>query len=156
MVGQTLTLAQLVAACNRARPEVKPHQPILVESAGGLLSPLTSTETNVDLAAKLGLPILLVARNGLGTINHTSLSIGELRRRGLNIAALILVDTDGKDTPDRRDNARVIAALTGIVPIGTFPFVKKGGVVDEDDELALALEKNCDTSPIWHALASDS
>jgi adenosylmethionine---8-amino-7-oxononanoate aminotransferase len=156
MIGQTLTLDQLVAACNRARPHVNPHQPILVETAGGLLSPLTATETNVDLAAKLGLPILLVARNGLGTINHTALAIGELRRRGLPVAALILVDTDGKLAPDRDTNAHAIARQTGIAAIGIFPFADNPGSRDEDDQLALALENNCDTRAIWRALAPDS
>lgn len=156
MIGQTLTLDQLVTACNSVRPRVKPQQPILVESAGGLLSPLTATETNTDLAAKLGLPVLLVARNGLGTINQTALAIGELRRRGLPIAALILVDTDGKYTPDRDSNARAIARQTGITPIGVFPFTQNLHPADEDDELAVALERNCDIRAIWRALAPDS
>ena len=156
MTGQALTLAHLVDACKKARPQIMPHQPILVESAGGLLSPLTATETNADLAAKLGLPILLVSRNGLGTINHTALCIGELRRRGLNPAALILVDTDGKDTPDRGHNARSITSLTGIVPVGMFPYLQKNSAADEDDALAVALEASCDTSAIWQALLPDS
>jgi dethiobiotin synthetase len=54
-----------------------------------------------------------VARNGLGTINHTAPSIAEIRRRGLPLAGLILVDTTDPPTPDRPHNADLIAALTG-------------------------------------------
>ena len=51
------------------------HDIVLVEGAGGLLVPLTRQENFLDLAARLDLPILVVARNVLGTINHTALTV---------------------------------------------------------------------------------
>src|SRR5262249_23943651 len=74
------------------------HDVMLVEGAGGLLCPLGGTQTMADLAAHLALTLLIVARSGLGTINHTLLSISEARRRRLAIARAIL----NQVCPDRR------------------------------------------------------
>lgn len=63
---------------------------LLVEGAGGLLSPLTETESNADLAVALGYPVLVIARLGLGTINHTLLTVEAAQRRGLQIKGVIL------------------------------------------------------------------
>jgi dethiobiotin synthetase len=109
---------------------------LLVETAGGLLSPYGPRFTGADLAAQLGLPIALVARNGLGTINHTALALAELHRRNIPPAILVLVDTTPTATPDRPHNARLIAEQTGVAPLVTLPFVP--GL--DPDELADALE----------------
>ena len=63
---------------------------MLVEGAGGLLVPLTERETYADLAVALGLPVLVVARAGLGTVNHTALTVEALRARGLALAGVVL------------------------------------------------------------------
>lgn len=64
--------------------------PIIVEGAGGILVPLNDRETMADLMAWLGLPVVLVARTALGTINHTLLSLEALRSRGLRVHGLVL------------------------------------------------------------------
>jgi dethiobiotin synthetase len=97
------------------------HGPLLVESAGGLLSPYTRTLTGSDLAAALGLPVLLIARNGLGTINHTALAIGEIRRRGIPLLGLLLVTTHPGRGLAQQKNAELIEALTGVRPDGIIP-----------------------------------
>jgi dethiobiotin synthetase/malonyl-CoA O-methyltransferase len=74
--------------------------PLVVEGAGGLLVPLNDLTLMADLIERLGLPLVLVARSGLGTINHSLLSIAEIRRRRLRLAGIILV---GPDLPDNRD-----------------------------------------------------
>jgi dethiobiotin synthetase len=96
---------------------------LVVETAGGLLSPYGPRFTSADLAAALHLPIVLVAPNRLGTINHTCLALSELARRQLPVAALVLVDTTPEPTPDRPHNAALIAAQTGVLPLATLPFV---------------------------------
>ena len=63
---------------------------ILVEGAGGLLSPLGPQETVADLAADLGFPLVVVARNALGTINHTLLTLHAARSAGLNVAGVVI------------------------------------------------------------------
>jgi dethiobiotin synthetase len=108
----------------------------LLETAGGLLAPYAPGSTGADLVAALALPALLISRNGLGTINHTALTVAELRRRQIPIAAIILVDTVGMETPDRPHNARLIHELTGIRPVATLPFVAR----PTPDALADALQ----------------
>lgn len=66
----------------------KPH--LIVEGAGGLLVPLNQRDMIIDLIRYLNLPICLVARSRLGTINHTLLSIAQLRRANLPILGIIL------------------------------------------------------------------
>jgi dethiobiotin synthase len=72
---------------------------IVIEGAGGLMVPLTDTAYIIDLAADLHLPIILVARSTLGTINHTLLSLEAIRRRGLTLAGVVI---SGPDTPHNR------------------------------------------------------
>jgi len=72
---------------------------VVVEGAGGLMVPLTEDTYMIDLAAELDLPIVLVARSTLGTINHTLLSIEAIRRRGLPLAGVVIT---GPETPHNR------------------------------------------------------
>lgn len=65
-------------------------QPWIVEGAGGIFVPLNETHFMLDLMVQLGLPVILVARTTLGTINHTLLSLAALRSRGLMVAGVIL------------------------------------------------------------------
>lgn len=74
-------------------------RPLVVEGAGGLLVPLNERHLMIDLIGRLGLPILLVARSTLGTINHSLLSIEALRARGLLPAGIVLV---GPVMPENR------------------------------------------------------
>ncbi len=63
---------------------------LLAEGAGGVLVPLSETECFADLARESGLPVLLVGRTELGTINHTLLSVEALERRGVELAGVVL------------------------------------------------------------------
>jgi len=63
---------------------------VVVEGIGGALVPLTRRVCLLDVAAAMGLPLLVVARAGLGTINHTLLTVEAARRRGLKVAAVAI------------------------------------------------------------------
>lgn len=63
---------------------------LLIEGVGGWLCPLSHNEMIADFALKLGYPILIVARLGLGTINHTLLTIESIRARGGSVAGVVL------------------------------------------------------------------
>lgn len=63
--------------------------PLIVEGAGGLMVPLNEEDTILDLMAQLQLPVVLVSRNYLGSINHTLLSIAQLKQRKIPIAGLV-------------------------------------------------------------------
>jgi dethiobiotin synthetase len=118
--GKEISLPRLLEA---ARALAARHAALIVEGAGGLLVPLTERETYADLAAALGLPVLVVARAGLGTVNHTALTVEALRRRGLAIAGIVLNRTAPEDDPSVPHNAGEIARLTGIAPAALLPFV---------------------------------
>lgn len=64
--------------------------PLIVEGAGGIMVPLNEEAMMIDLMARFGLPVLLVAGSGLGTINHTLLSLEQLRRRGISVAGIVM------------------------------------------------------------------
>lgn len=63
---------------------------LIVEGAGGVLVPLNQSETMLDLMCHLGLPVLVVARGSLGTINHTLLTLSALRQRNLNVIGVVM------------------------------------------------------------------
>jgi dethiobiotin synthase len=89
--GTAIDMAKLVPPpCDR---------PLVVEGAGGVLVPLDDKAYVIDLAAELHLPIVLVARSTLGTINHTLLSLEAIRRRGLQLAGVVV---NGPETPHNR------------------------------------------------------
>lgn len=117
-------------------------QTILVEAAGGLLVPLAFAPrnleqtdpadapparamiTNLDLAERLGLPVVLVGRAGLGTLNHCALSAAALVARGLNLAGIVLNRVAPEDDPSVASNPRWLAALSGARIFGPTPFVR--------------------------------
>lgn len=86
----------------------KPH--LIVEGAGGLMVPLNDRDLIIDLIRWLNLPVCLVARSSLGTINHTLLSIEQLRRSQIPILGVIL-----NGTPNPSNRAAI--AHYGQVPI---------------------------------------
>ena len=98
-------------------------RPLLVEGAGGLLVPLNDRETVADLMVKLGLPVILVSRHYLGSINHTLLSIELIRQRGLELAGLVY---SGGDSPE---TVRIVGEQTGVWPVVELP--EFGGVGEE-------------------------
>jgi dethiobiotin synthetase len=121
----------------------------LVESAGGLLSPYAPGLSGADLAAAFRLPILIVARNSLGTVNHTALAVAEVRRRRLPLVGIVLVNVVGTPSPDQASNCSLIEGATGIRPLGVLPYVE--GPTAE--VLARQLEASTDLGPLWAALA---
>ena len=87
LAGIRLTLSDLTAACSA---HVERGDFLLVEGAGGFLSPLAPGVRNAELAVALGLPVLLVVPDRLGCINHALLTVEAVTARGLRIAAIIL------------------------------------------------------------------
>ncbi len=93
---------------------------IVCEGVGGLLVPLSPGYLVRDLAADLGYPLVVVASPGLGTINHTLLTVEAARAAGLEVAAIVLNPWPEEPTEIERSNRETIADLTGI-PILTLP-----------------------------------
>ena len=91
--------------------------PLVVEGAGGVLVPLGGGALMVDLIARLGLRVVLVARSTLGTINHTLLSIEALRRRELPVHGVVMVGPPAPETAD------AIARHGDVNLLGSVPMV---------------------------------
>lgn len=90
IAGATLRLDDLADAVRR---RAAPGAVVLAEGVGGLLCPLTERETVADLAAELGLPLLVVARRSLGTLNHTLMTLEVARGRRLRVAGVVVSET---------------------------------------------------------------
>ncbi|SEJ03937.1 dethiobiotin synthetase [Sphingobium sp. AP50] len=105
--GVKIDLARL------ALPQVE--GPLVVEGAGGVLVPITETLTMADLFAYWGRPVILCARTGLGTINHSLLSIEALRARKVPIAGIAFIG-EAHD-----ENQRIIPQIAGLPSLGRLP-----------------------------------
>ncbi len=91
-------------------------KPLILEGAGGVLVPLNvKGETIADIHLKSGLPVIIVSRNYLGSINHTMLTIEALKSRGLIIEGIIYTDTPSPHTE------QIIEKLTAVKKIANIP-----------------------------------
>jgi dethiobiotin synthetase len=98
-------------------PPVPDGHALIIEGAGGLLVPLTETTLEIDLFARWAVPVILVARTGLGTINHTLLALEALARRGMKIKGVVF---SGEAEPETE---RIIARFSGARILGRLPML---------------------------------
>ncbi len=103
--GETLSFKRdLTPILDSSLAELSSRERVIIESAGGLLSPLADDALNVRLAEYTGLPALLVTPDRLGTLSSTLSAAESLEQRGIPVAAIILnrrpQDPDDADTPD--------------------------------------------------------
>jgi dethiobiotin synthetase len=117
LAGAQIDPARLLAAARRAsgRADV-----LVVEGVGGLLVPLTLGYLVRDFARELGLPVVIAANPGLGTINHTLLTIEAARAVGLEPALVVLTPWPGDPSLVERSNREAIARL-GSVQVESLP-----------------------------------
>jgi dethiobiotin synthetase len=100
---------------------------LIVEGAGGLLAPVTETESVADLARRLEYPLVIVARCGLGTINHTLLTLEAARNRNLTIAGIVLNQSHpGDDRALAESNSAEIAARGNVSVLGISDWESSG------------------------------
>jgi dethiobiotin synthetase len=88
---------------------------LVVETAGGLLVPLRRDFLQIDQLQRWRLPVVLVGRSGLGTLNHTLLSVQALRQRGIPLLGLVL------NGPIHPDNPRTLSQLCGVPVLAELP-----------------------------------
>jgi len=114
LAGVRIDPAELLS---HARTSAEPPDPpareetLVVEGVGGLLVPLSDDFTVCDLAAAIGLPVVIVARPGLGTINHTLLTLQTARNAGLQVCAVVPTPWPDQPTAMERSNRETIARL---------------------------------------------
>lgn len=110
---------------------------LVVEGVGGLLVPLADDFSVRDLAVALGLPLVIAARPGLGTINHSLLTIEAARTARLEIRAVVLTPWPGRPSEMERSNRESIARL-GEVPVHTLAHIHgrdRGALARAGEEL---------------------
>ncbi|KQN03790.1 dethiobiotin synthase [Sphingomonas sp. Leaf25] len=110
--------------------------PLVVEGAGGVLVPIVGTTTFADLFARWGVPVVLVARTALGTINHSLLSIEALRARGVPVRGIAFVGES------MSDSEATIVRLGGVRRLGRLPHLDRLG----PDTLTAAFADHFDRS----------
>jgi dethiobiotin synthetase len=112
----------------------------VVEGAGGLYVPLMGTEFLVlDLIRWFNLPLLVVARAGLGTINHTALTVAAARQAGIEVAGVVLNRYPEQPSLAQQTNPAVIEAITGTPILGLVPEVTDLGEAAGRDKFLAAL-----------------
>ncbi|MEP6923632.1 MAG: dethiobiotin synthase [Pyrinomonadaceae bacterium] len=89
----------------------------IVEGAGGVFVPLNEKDLMIDLITKLKLPVIIAARSGLGTINHTLLTLEALRKQGLEIAGVIMSGAPNAE------NRAAIEHFGAVKVLGELPFI---------------------------------
>jgi dethiobiotin synthetase len=118
----TIALDALVGAAGRAVAQAAADV-LVVEGVGGLLVPLSDEHDIRDLAVALGLPLVIAARPGLGTINHSLLTIESARAARLDVRAVVLTPWPDEPTVMQRSNRDTIAQRGG-VEVATLPHVR--------------------------------
>ena len=99
------------------RDLIRERDIVLVEGLGGAMAPIKNDYYVADMIKDLNISCLVIARAGLGTINHTLMTIAELKKRKIKIMGIILNGFDNKEI-SQRSNAQVIEELSGIKVIG--------------------------------------
>ncbi|MBI5844041.1 MAG: dethiobiotin synthase [Deltaproteobacteria bacterium] len=104
-----------------ALPPVPENGHLIVEGAGGIMVPLNDRDLVADLVKRLGLPVIVVSRSGLGTINHTLLTLSELGRREIEILGVVM---NGPENPENKKaveyygRVKVLARIPKVTEVG--------------------------------------
>jgi dethiobiotin synthetase len=96
------------------------HEAVIVEGAGGIHVPVGEAWTVADLMVRLALPVLIVARATLGTVNHTLLTVEAVRARGLYLAGVVINGASDESTPE---NVAMIEHFGAVAVLGSLPAV---------------------------------
>jgi dethiobiotin synthetase len=103
-----------LAAIQRCYQQIaQQHDVVVVEGVGGILAPLDSEHTMLDLVSSLELPVLIVAANTLGVINHTALTVHAIRHRGVPLVGVILNTLRPEQDAAKRTNAAALRRWAG-------------------------------------------
>lgn len=115
------------------------HRVMIVEGVGGLLVPLQEDYLVCNLISDLNLPAIVVARPGLGTINHTLLTVRYAQSAGISLAGIVINGFRGEEIAEKT-NPGIIERLSGVPILGVIPFLPRldvatGGGADLGDRL---------------------
>ncbi|KON87918.1 hypothetical protein AF332_14515 [Sporosarcina globispora] len=109
---------------------------VLMEGAGGVIVPLRDDGYNMlNLIKDLDVPVVIVARTGVGTINHTVLTAERLIQEGVDVKGIIMNQMSIEDTKIEQDNIRMIELMTKVPVIGMIPYLENPSSVFGDSEI---------------------
>ena len=118
--GRPIEIARIVGC---AEELLRHYDALLIESAGGLLVPLDENDTMLDFVRTLGCPALVVATTGLGTINHTLLTLQALQQANVPLAGAVYCQTQpAADAAIEADNPPTIERFSGAPTLGVLSF----------------------------------
>ncbi len=125
------------------------HRFTVVEGVGGVMVPLTARLILLDLMVDMDLPVMVVARPGLGTINHTLLTIGALRDRGLKVVGFCFSGPHPSLPPDPAipHNPELITDFSGVPFLGALPWQEQNENLNADELLA-SVREHLDLGPL--------
>jgi dethiobiotin synthetase len=129
LAGERIEPAELVAAA-------RAHELLVCEGVGGLLVPITPGYLVRDLAIDLELPVVVAARSGLGTINHTLLTVEAARTAGLRVAGVVMTPWPEDPTEMERSNRATVERLAD-VPVSGLPPTTPGRLAEAGAGLPL-------------------
>jgi dethiobiotin synthetase len=119
----------------------KKYEAMVVEGIGGLMVPVREDYYVIDIAREFGLPLLIVAKPGLGTVNHTMLTVKCALDAGLVVAGVIInYSQPAEGSLAEKTNPKLLAQICQVPILGTFPYLKNLG----EEEIAKAAMKNLD------------
>ncbi|ARJ23683.1 dethiobiotin synthase [Bacillus mycoides] len=119
--GRTVTLKEIT---DHYKELLKEFNSLFVEGAGGLAVPYTEDALVIDFAKELKLPLIVVARPTLGTVNHTVLTISYAKAHGLTVAGVILSGCKECEKERVQENKEMIEELSGVPVLGLLPFLE--------------------------------
>jgi adenosylmethionine-8-amino-7-oxononanoate aminotransferase len=114
------------ALARAVRELAQDRDTVIVEGAGGAAVPLNQRQTMLDLMQRLDLPVIIVADNKLGAVNHALMTVEAVRNRGLRVAGVVMTNTTPATDEDvflRRDNVETIARHGNISILADIPFL---------------------------------
>ena len=143
LVGQKINIDKIKDSYNRLSAE---NDTVIVEGAGGLLVPILEDYFMSDLALDLDLPVLIVVRPNLGTLNHTLLTLESAEKRGLDVAGIVISNYPWDPGLPEQTNPELILGMTGVNILGVFPndnaiSVEKGEIGNIRDNASLYLSE---------------
>ena len=129
LAGVTIEPAELLGIA-------RAHELVVCEGVGGLLVPITPGYLVRDLAVDLGLPVVIAARPGLGTISHSLLTVEAARATGLHVAGVVMTPWPEQPSPMERSNRETVEQL-GRVAVSGLPRATPDGLAEAGAALPL-------------------
>jgi dethiobiotin synthetase len=151
--GRVIELSEIREAYDEL---TRRHDLVLVEGAGGITVPIIEGFNMADLALDLNLPVLVVARPSLGTLNHSTLTVDHARQRGLEILGLVVsnLPEPEQQTLVERTNLELLPSLTGVSLLGVVQPLERGRGGHEFDTLRTASNQTCLVASVLEALGA--